>query len=32
MVLEDRDIQVKQYGRKTYNLEEIFMSLVGKDN
>jgi ABC-2 type transport system ATP-binding protein len=32
MVLEDRGIQVKQYGRKTYNLEEVFMNLVGKDN
>ena len=32
LVLEDRGIQVKQYGRKTYNLEEVFMSLVGKEN
>lgn len=32
IVLEDRGIQVKQYGRKTFNLEEVFMSLVGKDN
>ena len=32
MILEDRAIQVKQYGRKTYNLEEVFMNLVGKEN
>jgi ABC-2 type transport system ATP-binding protein len=32
MVLEDRAIQVKQFGRKMYNLEEVFMNLVGKEN
>ena len=32
LILEDRGIHVKQYGRKTYNLEEVFMNLVGKEN
>jgi ABC-2 type transport system ATP-binding protein len=31
-ILLDRDIQVRQFGRKTHNLEEVFMTLVGKDN
>jgi ABC-2 type transport system ATP-binding protein len=32
LILEDRGVQVKHFGRKTYNLEEVFMSLVGKEN
>jgi ABC-2 type transport system ATP-binding protein len=31
LVLEDRGVQVKHFGRKTYNLEEVFMKLVGKE-
>jgi ABC-2 type transport system ATP-binding protein len=31
-ILEDRSIKVKQFGRKTYNLEEVFLELVGKEN
>jgi ABC-2 type transport system ATP-binding protein len=32
LILEDRGVQVKHFGRKTYNLEEVFMNLVGKEN
>lgn len=32
LVLEDRGVQVKHFGRKTFNLEEVFMNLVGKEN
>jgi hypothetical protein len=32
LVLEDRSVQVKHFGRKTYNLEEVFLDLVGKEN
>jgi ABC-2 type transport system ATP-binding protein len=32
MILEDRGVQVKHFGRKTYNLEEVFMNLVGKED
>ena len=28
LILEDRDIRVKCFGRKTYNLEEVFLSIV----
>jgi ABC-2 type transport system ATP-binding protein len=31
-VLEDRSIKVKNFGRKTYNLEQVFLELVGKEN
>jgi ABC-2 type transport system ATP-binding protein len=32
LVLEDRSVQVKHFGRKTYNLEEVFMNLIEKEN
>jgi ABC-2 type transport system ATP-binding protein len=32
LILEDRSIKVKHFGRKTYNLEEVFLELVGKEN
>jgi hypothetical protein len=32
LILEDRSLQVKHFGRKTYNLEEIFLELVEKEN
>jgi ABC-2 type transport system ATP-binding protein len=32
LILEDRSLQVKHFGRKTYNLEEVFLELVGKEN
>jgi ABC-2 type transport system ATP-binding protein len=32
LVLEDRSLKVKHFGRKTYNLEEVFLELVGKEN
>jgi ABC-2 type transport system ATP-binding protein len=32
LVLEDRNLKVKHFGRKTYNLEEIFLELVEKEN
>lgn len=28
LILEDRGLKVKRYGRKTYNLEEVFMSMI----
>jgi ABC-2 type transport system ATP-binding protein len=28
LVLEDRTLAVKRFGRKTYNLEEVFMSMI----
>jgi hypothetical protein len=31
LVLEDRGVQVKQFGRKTYNLEEVFLNMVEKE-
>jgi ABC-2 type transport system ATP-binding protein len=31
LVLEDRAVQVNSFGRKTYNLEEVFLGLVGKE-
>jgi ABC-2 type transport system ATP-binding protein len=30
LILDDRSLQVKHFGRKTYNLEEVFLELVGK--
>jgi ABC-2 type transport system ATP-binding protein len=32
LILEDRSLNVKHFGRKTYNLEEVFMDLVEKEN
>ncbi len=32
LILEDRNLKVKTFGRKTYNLEEVFLELVGKEN
>lgn len=31
LILEDRGLRVKSFGRKTYNLEEVFLSMVGKE-
>jgi ABC-2 type transport system ATP-binding protein len=31
LILEDRDLRVKSFGRKTYNLEEVFLTLVGEE-
>jgi ABC-2 type transport system ATP-binding protein len=30
LILEDRSLKVKHFGRKTYDLEEVFLELVGK--
>jgi hypothetical protein len=32
LILEDRSLKVKHFGRKTYNLEEVFLGLVEKEN
>jgi ABC-2 type transport system ATP-binding protein len=32
LILEERSLKVKHFGRKTYNLEEVFLELVGKEN
>jgi hypothetical protein len=32
LILEDRSLKVKHFGRKTYNLEEVFLELVDKEN
>jgi ABC-2 type transport system ATP-binding protein len=32
LILEDRSLKVKHFGRKTYNLEEVFLEIVGKEN
>jgi ABC-2 type transport system ATP-binding protein len=32
LILEDRSLKVKHFGRKTYNLEEVFLQLVEKEN
>lgn len=32
IVLEDREARVKSFGRKTHNLEEVFLNLVQKEN
>jgi len=32
LILEDRSLKVKHFGRKTYNLEEVFLELVAKEN
>jgi len=31
LILDDRTLRVKNFGRKTYNLEEVFLSMVGKE-
>jgi ABC-2 type transport system ATP-binding protein len=31
LILEDRSVRVKSFGRKTYNLEEVFLNLVGEE-
>jgi ABC-2 type transport system ATP-binding protein len=31
LILDDRTLRVKNFGRKTYNLEEVFMSMVGEE-
>ena len=32
LILKDRNLKVKHFGRKTNNLEEVFLELVGKEN
>jgi ABC-2 type transport system ATP-binding protein len=32
LILEDRSLKVMHFGCKTYNLEEVFLKLVGKEN
>jgi ABC-2 type transport system ATP-binding protein len=32
LILEDRDLRVKSFGRKTHNLEEVFLNLVGEES
>jgi ABC-2 type transport system ATP-binding protein len=32
LILDDRSLKVTQYGRKSYNLEEVFIDLVQKEN
>jgi ABC-2 type transport system ATP-binding protein len=32
LVLEDRGIKVKHFGRKTYDLEEVFLEMIEKEN
>jgi ABC-2 type transport system ATP-binding protein len=32
LILEDRGVGVKRFGRKTYNLEEVFMSIIEGSN
>jgi ABC-2 type transport system ATP-binding protein len=32
LVLEDRYIKVKHFGRKTYDLEEVFLEMIEKEN
>jgi ABC-2 type transport system ATP-binding protein len=32
LILEDRSLKVKHFGRKSYNLEEVFLELVEKEN
>jgi ABC-2 type transport system ATP-binding protein len=31
LILEDRKVRVKSFGRKTHNLEEVFLNLVGEE-
>jgi len=32
LILEDHSLKVKHFGRKTYNLEEVFLEMIGKEN
>jgi ABC-2 type transport system ATP-binding protein len=32
LILEDRSLRVKSFTRKTHNLEEVFLNLVGKES
>jgi ABC-2 type transport system ATP-binding protein len=32
LIIEDRSLKVKHFGRKTYNLEEVFLEIIGKEN
>jgi ABC-2 type transport system ATP-binding protein len=32
LIIADRSVKVKHFGPKTYNLEEVFLELVGKEN
>jgi ABC-2 type transport system ATP-binding protein len=32
LILEDRSLKVKHFGRKTYNLEDVFLEMIGKEN
>jgi ABC-2 type transport system ATP-binding protein len=32
LILEDRSLTVRNFGRKTYNLEEVFLGIIGKEN
>jgi ABC-2 type transport system ATP-binding protein len=32
LILEDHTLKVKYFGHKTYNLEDVFLELVGKEN
>ena len=32
LILEDRNVKVKNFGRKTYNLEEVFLEMIKKEN
>jgi len=32
IILEDNDLQVKSFSRKTYDLEEVFLNIVGEEN
>jgi hypothetical protein len=31
MILEKRDLRVKSFGRKKYDLEEVFLRMVGEE-
>ena len=32
LILDERNLRVKSFGRKTHNLEEVFLSLVGEES
>jgi hypothetical protein len=31
LILEDRDLRIKSFGRKTYGLEEVFLNMVREE-
>jgi hypothetical protein len=31
LILEDRNVRVKSFARRTHNLEEVFLNLVGEE-